>query len=251
MSEPWKKSLTEIEESPQRTDLVAGFVSLCRILNNPMEQASALVACSKVILASQPLLALKILQLSLRLMPHHPGALVFAREIFKRRGRWASEQQVAELIATVTHTRATTFLPSDISASVAVAETKTEAKTEAKAKAKEHEFASGQQRANSFLQGEQREAPRDFADERVLQFLNRCGFEREWSGLANGFSKNNAGLVAFARMLISLSMLKPDDLPLALSMLQKMIIESPDDSGAPELMRRLFPNSISRQREGK
>jgi len=245
VSEPWKRSLTEIEESPQRTDLVAGFVSLCRIINNPVEQASALVACSKVILASQPLLALKILQLSLGLMPRHPGALVFAREIFKRRGRWASEQQVGELIATLTHTRATTFLPSDISASVAVAETKTEAM------AREHEFEVGQQRADSFLQGEQHEAPRDFADERVFQFLNRCGFEREWSSFANGFSKNNAGLVAFASMLSSLSLLKSDDLPLALSMLQKMIIERPDDSGARELMERLFPNSISTQREGK
>lgn len=245
MSEPWKKSLTEIAENPQRTDLVAGFVSLCRILNNPMEQASALVACSKVILAFQPLLALKILQLSLRLVPHHPGTLVFAREIFRRRGRWASEQQVAELIATLTQTRATTFLPSDISASVAGAETKTEAR------AKEHEFVSGKKRADSFLQGEQHEATRDFADERVFQFLTRCGFEREWSGLANGFSKNNAGLVAFASMLISLSLLRPDDLPLALSMLQKMIIETPDDSGAQELMGRLFPNSISTQREGK
>jgi hypothetical protein len=244
VSEPWKRSLSAIEENPQRTDLVAGFVSLCRIIKNPVEQASALVACSKVILAYQPLLALKILQLSLGLMPRHPGALVFAKEIFKRRGRWASEQRVAELIATLTHTMATTFLAPEISASVAVVATKAETV------ASDPELETGPQRADS-LHGVQQEAWRNFADERVLQFLNRCGFELEWASFANGFSKNNAGLVAFASMLASLSMLKSHDLPLAVSMLKKMIQERPDDSGAEQLLERLFPDSISTQREGK
>jgi hypothetical protein len=97
----------------------------------------------------------------------------------------------------------------------------------------------------------QQEPPRNYADERVFQFLNRCGFELEWASFANGFGKNNAGLVAFASMLSSLSLLKSHDLPLAVSMLQKMLNERPDDSGAQELLERLFPDSISTQREGK
>lgn len=81
-------------------------------MNNPSEQAGLLTECSSVILRAQPVLALQMLRLALLLAPRENSALRYAKEIFKRRGRWAAEQTVAEILATAT--QATAVSPSPV-----------------------------------------------------------------------------------------------------------------------------------------
>lgn len=111
----WKQLLAGLEENPGRIDLASGVICLCRTIQNPVEQAGLLTACSALILKAQPLVALQMLRLALILAPRHPLALTYARDIFKRRGRWAAEQRVTELLATLTHATAVSPPPDAVS----------------------------------------------------------------------------------------------------------------------------------------
>lgn len=260
-----KSILAGLQQNPQRADLVAGFIALCRTVQNPQEQADSLIQCSKTILASQPLVALRILELALAIAPRHLTALDFAREIFKRRGRWSSEQRVAELMATLTQATATTILPKELSSTLTAASDKPSEESE-KSIIDEQRF--GVERTAP----EQQPLIEDFipvrepaaapvsasvvesdpdVEPRVAEFLKRCGFEQSWASYATGVSKTNAGLVAFVSMLVSLGFIKANDLTLAGIMLQKMLNEKPDDSGAQNLLEKLFPDLVSGARGGK
>ncbi|MEN9827078.1 MAG: hypothetical protein RI953_2823 [Pseudomonadota bacterium] len=114
MSGQWKQLLAGLEENPGRGDLVAGVLSLCRTMQNPSEQAGLLTECSAIILRAQPVLALQMLRLALLLSPRETSSLKYAKEIFKRRGRWAAEQKVTEILATATQATAVTPPPRGI-----------------------------------------------------------------------------------------------------------------------------------------
>lgn len=75
-------------------------------MQNPVEQSGLLTECAMRILPVQPIAGLHILRLALLLAPRHPSALKVTRELFRRRGRWAAEQRVAELFATLTNATA-------------------------------------------------------------------------------------------------------------------------------------------------
>jgi hypothetical protein len=294
-----------IAHSPQRADLLAGFIALCRTDKNPIRQANALVSCANAILSAQPLVALKVLQVALAVAPKHSAALALAKEIFRRRGRWASEQRIAELLSTQTHVSALTPLPDDLRSSVVetaikIPEPRTEQMTapvfssepftelkdqpepepvpepvlepvlepvpEPEPQSKPAVIQSPepptvQQSKPELAQQEDRvmtqpiqkiaEAHNDFEQGRVDEYLRRCGFDASWLSLAAGFSKSNAGLVSFVGMLVGLNMINADEKPLAGMMLLKMITEKPDESGAQEILARLFPELVTKDREGK
>lgn len=115
MTGRWNQLLANLEQNPSRSDLTAGVISLCRTMQNPIEQANLLVDCSTVILKAQPLLGLQMLRLALLLAPRDARTLMYAKEIFKRRGRWAAEQRVSELMATLTQATAVTPPPAGLS----------------------------------------------------------------------------------------------------------------------------------------
>ena len=102
----WKQLLEGLEQNPGRADLASGVLCVCRTMQNPIEQSGLLTACAVLILPVQPLAGLHMLRLALLLAPRHPHALQVAREIFRRRGRWAAEQRVTEFAATLTNATA-------------------------------------------------------------------------------------------------------------------------------------------------
>lgn len=103
---PWKQLLSGVEQNPERSDLVSGVVCLCRTMQNPIEQSRLLSHCAALILQAQPLLSLQLLRLALLLSPREALALHIAKEVFRRRGRFAAEQRVGELLATLTNASA-------------------------------------------------------------------------------------------------------------------------------------------------
>ncbi|MEN9808591.1 MAG: hypothetical protein RLZZ488_158 [Pseudomonadota bacterium] len=115
MLNPWKKLLSGIEQNPERSDLVSGVVCLCRTMQNPIEQSRLLSQCAALILQAQPLLSLQLLRLALLLAPREALALQIAKEVFRRRGRFAAEQRVGELLATLTNASAVTPAPLEVS----------------------------------------------------------------------------------------------------------------------------------------
>ncbi|NBO37088.1 hypothetical protein EBU99_00725 [bacterium] len=232
----WKQILAGLEQNPGRVDVVAGLLSICRTIQNPMEQGTALVTCAQIILPTQPLLAIKLLELALQLAPRNEIALIFAREIFKRRGRWASEQRVVELLATLTQTTATTVPPAGFAKSDALM--RSDKTIERVVDSMKTVVPPTREVPSPTIKAEQ---------SRVSEFLTRCGFQLEWERYSDGFSKTNAGLVAFVSLLNSLSLLSEAELPLAKSLLQKMIKEKDDGSGAQELYDRLFVHSLSKK----
>jgi hypothetical protein len=102
----WKQLLEGLEQNPARGDLASGVMCICRTLQNPVEQAGLLTECAVLVLPVQPMVGLQMIRIALLLAPRHPTALKCAREIFKRRGRWAAEQRVSELMATLTNATA-------------------------------------------------------------------------------------------------------------------------------------------------
>lgn len=245
MPESLEHIVAGITGSPQRSDLLAGFIALCRTDKNPIRQAEALVSCAKAILSTQPLLALKLLQVALGVAPKHPAALGMAKQIFNRRGRWSAEQRIAELMSTQTQASALTPLSEDLRASVVETVTKEPALPEPLPAFED--VAVQLSEIESLPKDESVSVQQD----RVEEYLKRCGFEVGWAHLASGFSRNNAGLTAFVGMLVGLNMIKVDERTLAGIMLLKMINEKPDDSGAQEILERLFPDLVSANREGK
>ena len=102
----WKQLLDGLEQNPVRGDLAAGLLCICRTMQNPVEQSGLLTECAVRILPVQPIAGLHILRLALLLAPRHPTTLKVTREVFRRRGRWAAEQRVAEFLATLTNATA-------------------------------------------------------------------------------------------------------------------------------------------------
>lgn len=269
MAETLTKLISVIQQNPQRADLVVGFLGLCGTLQNPAEQSAALVACSKAVLSNQPLLALKILELSLVVSPRSEEALQMARDIFRRRGRWSAEQRVIEFMSTQTQVAATTLVPTEVSSSVvAIPERSTPQEQTTQLSLDDHDhdlFASetkseaqlkprvqGESVLKSLLQeDDSKVVGSQTAESRIVEFLNRCGFDQNLAAYASGVSQTNAGLVAFVSMLISLGLIRADDLMLAGIMLQKMLNERDDNSGANVLFDRLFPEISSNGRGGK
>lgn len=274
MSENMQNILAGIIASPQRTDLLAGFVALCRTDKSESRQADSLVSCARVLLPAQPLLALKLLQLALALAPQHLQALLLAREIFKRRGRLASEQRVTELLNTQHSASAVTHLPENVKASVIQTVSADEKTAERSPPEAIHEHQEPplllveqpvdetlsenavEQKSEPEIEVQPQSNAHELtakADEhdRVMEYLKRCGFDPAWVSLAAGFSKNNAGLISFAGMLVGLNMIQAAERPLAGIMLLKMINEKPDESGAKEILERVFPELVTIQREGK
>lgn len=115
MVNQWKKLLSGVEQNPERSDLVSGVVCLCRTMQNPVEQSRLLSQCAAIILHAQPLLSLQLLKLALLLAPREALALQIAKEVFHRRGRFAAEQRVSELIATLTNASAVSPAPPELS----------------------------------------------------------------------------------------------------------------------------------------
>ncbi|MBM3383029.1 MAG: hypothetical protein FJY29_11375 [Betaproteobacteria bacterium] len=269
MPESLEHIVAGISSNPQRIDLLAGFIALCRTDKNELRQADSLVNCAKAVLTAQPLLSLKLLEVALAIAPKHPPALAMAKEIFRRRGRWSSEQRIAELMSTQTLASALTPLPDDLKASVVDTATKVPAQQPEMEKVPddlelslfkrvplpEPKQAPTQEQESAALPEPKPAAIPQTTDDsqqhRVNEYLERCGFDGNWSNLSTGFSKNNAGLVSFVGMLVGMNMIKADERTLAGIMLLKMINEKPDGSGAHEILERLFPELVHSNREGK
>ena len=98
-------------------------------MQNPADQAGLLTHCSATILRAQPVLALQLLRLALLLSPRETSSLKFAKEVFKRRGRWAAEQKVTEILATATQATAVTPPPLGIMDSLIESVTSSSTKT--------------------------------------------------------------------------------------------------------------------------
>jgi len=84
-------------------------------MQNPIEQSRLLSHCAALILQAQPLLSLQLLRLALLLSPREALALHIAKEVFRRRGRFAAEQRVGELLATLTNASAVSPAPLEMS----------------------------------------------------------------------------------------------------------------------------------------
>jgi hypothetical protein len=249
--EQWKHILGNIEQNPQRADLVAGFLSLCKTIHNPMEQASALVSCAKCLLPVQPLISLRVLQLALVLSPRSQAALDLAKEIFKRRGRWAAEQRVAEFSMTQSHATATVLMPAIPTSERASAEPEMPTFAQGadapnfvlESSAGENPVATGAQAKDDSIG--RVELPEDLVD----RFLILAGHPAELAGLSVGLSKNNSGLVAFVGLLFGSGKLGSSERERSASLLLNIIKENPDDSGAEALFERLFGEDNSSQKK--
>lgn len=275
MTDSWKHLLAGIEQNPERWDLVSGVVCLCRTLQNPAAQALLLVDCSALILRAQPILALQMLRLALLLNPKEYKALAFAKEIFQRRGRWASEQRVAELMTTLN--RATAVSPtSPLISQVGLGEGFLSSSAENEKTVKpmvtqneqipfrhvegpEFDFQKEKStfdklRDSSFdmipdsVEQIQQNQPLNIAISERLdsnqnifsQFLDSCEFDSNWIEYSSGFSPNHTGLVAYVSFLLNMNLIDASDKTKALVVLYRMIKESKQGSGAEELFDKLF-----------
>lgn len=228
-----KRALAELERKPQQADLIVGYISLCKILKSTPEQVTALTWCSKALLKEHPLLALKVLKIALLLEPTDPDANAWMHSVLRLRGRWTTEHRLAELSKTTLQTSALSpTLPEPVFMPF------------------EQESSELAQLALSSHISTQNEVPIPVpATEsklnhrgvgRAEEFLNRCGFNVELIRYAQGMSDNNCGLVTFVGILQRLGLVKPNDMQLALHMLQKMIEENPDNSEAHQLYMQMF-----------
>lgn len=240
--EQWKHILGNIEQNPQRADLVAGFLSLCRTVQNPLEQATALVSCAKCLLPVQPLVSLRVLQLALVLSPRSQAGLDLAKEIFKRRGRWAAEQRVAEFSMTQSHATATVLMPAIPPSERPSSEPEMPSFAQDDyAPRFELESSAGQNPVADALQAtDDLDAGFELPEGLVERFLALAGHPTELAGLAVGLSKNNSGLVAFVGLLFGSGKLGSSERERSASLLLNMIKENPDESGAEALFERLF-----------
>ncbi|MEY4065102.1 MAG: hypothetical protein RIR26_1310 [Pseudomonadota bacterium] len=245
--ESWKQILGNIEQNPQRADLVAGFLSLCRMTQNPMEQASALVTCAQCLLPAQPLLSMRVLQLALILSPRSQAGLSLAQELFKRRGRWAAEQRVAEFSLTLSHATATVLMPAMPSAAAPALDAEIPADQGNRRDVKEQSVPSSVSAEPA--RGDSPTPAAALEQSAVEKFLALAGLPADLASLSLGFSKNNSGLVAFVGLLMGSGKLKPPDIERSAALLLKMIKENPDDSGAEVLFERLFSEAPSSPRK--
>lgn len=228
-----KKALTEIERTPQQSDLIVGYISLCRILKSIPEQVYALTSCSGVLLPHHPILGLKLLKLALFLDPEDPVAKEALQDVLKRRGRWVTEQRLAELKRTTLQTAATSPVDPDFSV------LKTDNETHESSFPQLSEL--NEPPSESFFH-EHLDVPSVPSEQqnRLEEYLNRCGFDSTLIRYAQGMSGNNCGLVTFVGLLQRLGLVNSQDMPLALIMLRKMMDENPDHSEAMALYKQMF-----------
>jgi hypothetical protein len=231
-----KKALVELEGKPQQSELIVGYLSLCKYLKTTPEQVAALTWCTQAILADHPILALKIMKIALLLDPADRSSNALIQDVLRRRGRWASEQRLSELNRTTLLTSAASygvpdFLVAHSEQSASFTSVPPIAWEEPGAAVAETPI---QKRSNHEIS----QAPT-----RASEFLVRCGFSQELLRYAQGMSSNNCGLVTFVGVLQRLSLVKPSEMPLALHMLRKMIDENPDSSEALLLYSQLFESA--------
>jgi hypothetical protein len=228
-----KRALAELERRPQQADLIVGYLGLCKIIKSTPEQVAALTCCSKALLEEHPLLALNVLKIALMLEPADPDANAWLQSVLRRRGRWTTEHRLAELSRTTLKTSALSpaqsepvFMPFEQDTS------------ESAQLAPSSPISTQNEVPMSFPAAESNLSHRDLG--RAEEFLNRCGFNAELIRYAQGMSDNNCGLVTFVGILQRLGLVKPNDMQLALHMLQKMIEENPDNSEARQLYTQMF-----------
>lgn len=230
-----KKALTEIERTPQQSDLIVGFISLCKTLKNLPDQVYALNSCADVLLLEHPILALKLMKLVLLLDPEDPIAREALLDVLKRRGRWVTERRLAELKRTTLHTAATSPVDPDFSV------LKPDSETHESTFSRQNKLKLHESTRDSVLR-EPKIVPENSIEQqnRVEEYLSRCGFDPSLVRYAQGMSCNNCGLVTFVGLLQRLGLVKSQDMHLALIMLRKMMDENPDNSEAMTLYKQMF-----------
>ncbi len=235
-----KKAITELEKMPQQPDLIVGCLSLCKILKTTPEQVAALVWCSQAVLAEHPIVALKILKIALLLGPEESAPNAMLQDVLKRRGRWVTEQRLAELSKTTLQTSAA----SDGVPFFDIMHSEQDTGHTSTSSATPDALPDALPDVNAERSAQQTSAGRlPQASSRFTEFLSRCGFSADLARYAQGMSNNNCGLVTFVGVLQRLSLVKPSEMPLALHMLRKMIDEEPDNSEALLLYTQMFDSA--------
>lgn len=257
MALQWKNVLEGLQQNPGRADLVSGVICVCKTLPSPSDQAGLLTECASIILKEQPVLALHMLRLSLLLSPRDRRALTLAREIFKRRGRAAAEQRVAELLATLT--QATAVSPTETQGMIFAPKTassqeldkSTFVKSTPVKRSESLHFGIASEPSLSIkvasspdnTSSSTNPPPEDL----FQKFLEECQLDLQWKKLSVGFINNNAGLVAFVNLLFTMMKIDEGDRSNFTIILFRMIKDRPDESGGEDVFDKLFMQPLTRR----